>query len=321
MFRTPDFSTLRKKNFTYRLFGEGTVHSKSPLTQNFLFAKLGLPNFKYESLDSLDVDNFVKLINSNGDAKTEAELVFNGSAVTMPHKVVMTQYVDVIDDNAKAVGAINTIYIRFDKTGKLLKIGTNTDTVGIRDSMQFNAPETVEASRKARAPGVVYGGGGACRSGVYALKEYLGCSKVYIINRFAHEVEVIAKLMAKNGFTGEIVHVQTPQQAAELEKPHLIVLTVPDFEAVTEEEKLARATLEVFIQQEEKGAVLEMCYHPKEITRLYTDFKNAGWNVIGGVEAMIYQGLAQQELWTGYPLSEMPVDEVVEYVHENLHKH
>lgn len=320
MFREPDFATLRKRTFTYRLFGQGTVHSKSPLTQNFLFDKLGLPNFRYEPLDSVDVEAFIKLINSNGDAQSEKDLVYNGSAVTMPHKVVMTKHVDIVDNNAKAVGAINTIYVRFTDDGKVLKIGTNTDTIGIRDSFLFNANSYVESSKKSAKPGLVYGGGGACRSAVYALKEYLGCLKIYIVNRFADEVKVIAELMGANGFTGEIIHVQTPEEAQKLEKPELIVLTVPDFEPVTDQEKLARSTLEVFIQQPEKGAVLEMCYHPRQITRLYTDFQNAGWKVITGVEAMIYQGLAQQVLWTGFSLEEMPVKEVVEYVHANLKK-
>lgn len=319
MTEDPDYAQLRKHNFSYKLFGVGVAHSKSPTMQNFLFGKLGLPNFKYELMDSLDVDQYLEYIGRNKNAKCEADLVYNGSAVTMPHKVVMTNYVDVVDDNAKAVGAINTIYVRFNGEGRALNIGTNTDTIGIRDAFLFNSPDIVKQSQLAQKPGLVYGGGGACRSAIYSLKEYLNCTKIYVVNRFAHEVELIAESMKANGFRGEIVHVQTPQQAEALEKPHLVVLTVPDFEPVSDEEKQARATLEVFLQSPEKGAVLEMCYHPREITRLYTDFENGGWKVIGGVEAMIYQGLAQQALWTGYKLEEMPVAEVVEHVYKTVH--
>lgn len=314
----PDFDQLRKKNFTFRLFGVGIAHSKAPMMHNFLFQELGLANFRYEIMDSLNVDLYLDYIGSNKNATCEAELTYNGSAVTMPNKVTMTNYVDLIDDNARAVGAINTIYVRF-KDGIPINIGTNTDTVGIRDLMRFNAPEIVAKNIKTNKPGLVYGGGGACRSAIYALHEYLGCSKIYVVNRFANEVQVIAESMAANGFAGEIVHVETPEQAEKLEKPELVVLTVPDFEAVTDMEKLARATLETFIQSDQKGAVLEMCYHPQEITRLYKAFKAGGWNVVGGVEAMIYQGLAQQVLWTGYELAEMPVEEVMEHVYKNVH--
>lgn len=40
-----------------------------------------------------------------------------------------------------------------------------------------------------------------------------------------------------------------------------------------------------------------MCYHPNpdtEITRLAL---KAGWKVIGGIEAMVGQGIAQNQLW------------------------
>lgn len=319
MLKQPDFDTLRKKKFTYRLFGVGISHSKAPLMHNFLFGKLGIEHFNYEIMDSPDVELYLQYTGANKDATCEDELIYNGSAVTMPHKVTMTKHVDLIDDNAKAVGAINTIYVRF-RDGKPITIGTNTDTIGIRDLLKFNAPATVEKNLQSKKPGLVYGGGGACRSAIYALYEYLGCSKIYVVNRFPEEVQAIAEDMKANGFAGEIVPVETPEQAEKLEKPELVVLTVPDFEAVTEQEKLARATLEVFIQSKDKGAVLEMCYHPQEITRLYTAFENAGWKVVGGVEAMIYQGLAQQVLWTGYELDEMPVKEVVEHVSKNVHQ-
>lgn len=312
-----DFAQLRKKNFTYRLFGVGLAHSKAPMMHNYLFGKLGLSNFHYEIMDSLDLQLYLNYISSNKNATCVDELTYNGSAVTMPYKVIMTNHVDLIDDNARAVGAINTIYVRF-RDGKPITIGTNTDTIGIRDLMRFNAPTNVTRNMESRKPGLVYGGGGACRSAIYALYEYLGCSKIYVVNRFAEEVRVIAETMAANGFGGEIVHVETPEQAKTLEKPELVVLTVPDFEAVTDEEQLARATLEVFIKSDQKGAVLEMCYHPREITRLYEAFDADGWKVIGGMEAMIYQGLAQQVLWTGYELAEMGVEEVVEHVYQSM---
>lgn len=308
VFETTNFEELRSKKFIFRLFGLHISHSKSPLLQNYLFGKLGL-SWKYELYESSDIDAFKKVL--RGDDCI-------GSAVTMPNKVVMTEHVDFVDDDAKAVGAINTIYTRKEKdTGKTLYIGTNTDTYGIRDSFLYNAPEVVEISKKSNKPGLVYGGGGACRSAVYALNEFLGCSKVYVINRFALEVEAVREGMVKGGFEGEIVHVSTPEQAASLEKPNLIVCTVPDFAPLTDEEKTARETLEVFIGSQDKGAVLEMCYHPKPLTRLYNEFKAANWQVIGGMEAMIYQGFAQQSLWTGYSLEEMPVKDVVDYVYKN----
>lgn len=319
--KAPDFEQIRKKSFVYRLFGTHIANSKSPTTQNFLFEKKGLPH-RYELHQSGDVEAFVDFISQNKkiNARSEAELVYNGLAVTLPHKVVMADRVDLVDDNAKAVGAINTIYVRFDADGTPLNVGTNTDTLGIRDAFLYNNKEAVERSRKAGKPGLVYGGGGASRGAAYALHAYLGCPKVYVVNRFASEIDALATTMKENGFTGEIVAVTSPEQARELEKPELVVLCVPDFEPQTPEEQNARATLEVFVQAEPKGSVIEMCYYPKVETRLYKHFEAAGWHVISGIEPMIYQGVAQQVLWTGFQVEELPVKEAIAHVYAGLEK-
>lgn len=318
MFRPIDFAQIREKSFVYNLFGQNISHSKAPALHNFIFKKLGVNNFHYQILDSEDVPGFLKLLSANESASNEADLVFNGAVVTMPYKVVMTEHVDIIDDDAKAVGAINTIYVRFDENGKALNIGTNTDTFGVRDAFLVNAKKFVERSQGSQKPGLVYGGGGACRSAVYSLHKHLGCEKVYVVNRFAHEIDALIKDMKGNGFEGEIIPVLTTEQARTSIKPDLVVLTVPDFEPTSKEELLAKEILDVFIQQETPGAVLEMCYHPNEITRLYRDFECHGWSVISGVEAMIYQGIVQQTLWTGYSLEEMPVKEVTKHVYSTL---
>lgn len=319
MISDPDFSIVRQGSFVYNLFGREISHSKAPALHNFIFQKLGLKGYHYQILDSEDLDGFLQLLRLNDDVSDESGLKFNGAVVTMPYKVKMTEYVDMIDDAAKAVGAINTIYVRFDDKGKALNIGTNTDTFGVRDAFLINAPLFVESCKTTSKTGLVYGGGGACRSAVYALHEYLGCETVYVVNRFAHEIDALIKSMKGNGFKGEIVPILNPVQAKTVTKPCLVVLTVPDFEPTSEEELLAKETLDVFIQQEVPGAVLEMCYHPNEITRLYRDFEAHGWKVISGVEAMIYQGIVQQTLWSGYPLSEMPIKEVTEHVYSTLH--
>ena len=56
--------------------------------------------------------------------------------------------------------------------------------------------------------------------------------------------------------------------------------------------------LECFLGKEHKGAILEMCYHPSPWTEIAELSKRAGWGVILGTEAMIYQGLEQvRRIW------------------------
>ena len=72
----------------------------------------------------------------------------------MPHKVAIIPHLDDITPEGRAVGACNTI---FKRDGKL--IGTNTDTIGVREAFVQNvaAPDQVYRNR----PGLVIGGGGA----------------------------------------------------------------------------------------------------------------------------------------------------------------
>ncbi|CDR47201.1 CYFA0S30e00298g1_1 [Cyberlindnera fabianii] len=304
----PDYESLRETPQTFYLFGEHISHSRAPHLHNTLFNLVNLP-WEYKLFES---SNFVEI----NDVFDRESLI--GSAITMPNKVVALNHVDVLDPIGHGCGSINTVYTMLSPDGTRQRVGTNTDTVGIFEAIRQNYPE--EADRFKGTPGLVYGAGGACRSAVYALYKLLGVSKVYIINRIAEEVRAVQESMRSHGFTGEIIHVTDPEMAQKLESPKLVVLTVPDFEPTSPGEKLARATLSVFEKQEqdEPGVVLEMCYHPRIETRLYNSFVASGWKVISGVEAMIYQGIAQQVLWTGIPLEQLPVKKVIEIIYKSI---
>ncbi|CAM9011273.1 unnamed protein product [Wickerhamomyces anomalus] len=281
----PNFEEQKSQPHTFYLFGEHLSKSKAPFLHNALFKSLGYDEWDYKIYETSYISEISHKINS--------EKLF-GSAVTMPNKVKAVELVDLLDDIGKGCGSINTIYTRTDpNNGRALKIGTNTDTV-------------------------VYGGGGACRSAIFALYKLLNVPKVYIINRYESEVEEVKVSMKLNGFEGEIIHVKTAEQAREMDPPKLVVLTVPNFEPQTTEEKIARNTLDVFINQKSPGIVLEMCYHPVIETQLFHNFLNAGWKVISGVEAMIYQGIAQQVLWTGIPIDKIPTKKIKEQVYSSI---
>jgi quinate dehydrogenase len=69
--------------------------------------------------------------------------------------------------------------------------------------------------------------------------------------------------------------------------------------------------LEVFLSNKaHQGAILEMCYHPTPYTEIAEISRQAGWQVILGTEALIYQGLEQDRYWTGKEPSALPVTQV-----------
>jgi quinate dehydrogenase len=213
----------------------------------------------------------------------------------MPHKVSILPHLDALTPEGRDVGAVNTIIIeREPSTGHRTYIGTNTDVVGIRDAFYLNVKEP-DALFHGR-PGLVVGGGGAARSAVYSLQRMMQCSPIYVVNRDKSEVDTVISECQAKGFGDDLIHVQSVEQAEQLDGPGAIVSCVPDFAPKTEEEKLARRLLEIMLAKSHKGAILEMCYHPSPETQIAEISKAKGWQVILGTEAMIYQGLEQVRL-------------------------
>ncbi len=214
----------------------------------------------------------------------------------MPNKVAIMPHLDYLTDECRSVGACNTIFIREEGGNKLI-CGTNTDIIGVRDAFYNNIPDPEAAFFHGR-PGLIVGGGGAARSAVYALRRYMRCKDIYLINRYSSEVEAMIHWCAAHGHDDGIVYVTSVEQAAGLPAPGAVVACIPDFPPQTPEEVLVRRIFEAMLQKEEKGSVLEMCYNPKPWTEIACIAEREGWNVILGTEAMIWQGIEQvSRIW------------------------
>jgi quinate dehydrogenase len=228
----------------------------------------------------------------------------------MPHKVNVLPYLDHLTPEAEAVGAVNTIFFRStssldNNNGERELWGTNTDTIGIRDAFLNNLDSMVIENCKGR-PGLIVGGGGTCRAAIYALEHFLGCSTIYIINRDRKEVEtVIRDTHTSTASRIQIRHITSLAEAEILKGPGFVISAIPDFEPSNPSEELVRDLLRLFLSKEEgRGAVLEMCYSPSPDTRITRLARECDWKVIGGLEAMVAQGLEQAKLWTGIEVDE-----------------
>lgn len=119
------------------LFGHPIAHSLSPVVHNAVFSSLELP-WTYTLHESLSIQSFLELIHRED---------FQGSAVTMPHKVQICQHLDALTDEAEKVGACNTVFIQRDEVGRKRYVGTNTDVVGIREAFWRNVPNAPEVCK------------------------------------------------------------------------------------------------------------------------------------------------------------------------------
>ncbi len=102
-------------NYLFGLLGFPLSHSfsKGYFTQKFI--DLGLENHRYEVFSYENIEDFYQNI-----LKKMPEL--RGFNVTIPHKIAIMDYLDEIDETARAVGAVNTVAR---ENGKW--IGYNTD--------------------------------------------------------------------------------------------------------------------------------------------------------------------------------------------------
>ncbi|TVY84445.1 Quinate dehydrogenase [Lachnellula suecica] len=291
-------STSHLDGFCY-FFGHPLTHSLSPLLHQTVYDNINL-KWSQIPLDSTDTELFLRLIQ---DPKCV------GSTVTMPHKVNIIQHLNELTEECRDIGACNTIFFK-EKDGKRLLVGTNTDHIGIREAFFQNLPKGANSDIYRGRPGMVIGGGGACRSAVYALHRWVGCNQIYIVNRDVSEVQAVIESCKKAGFGDSLIHVKTVAEAEALEAAGAIVSCIPNFPPKTPEEIEARAVIEVFLEKKEKGAILEMCYHPTPFTEIGIASEKLGWQVILGTEAMIYQGLEQDRHWTGKPIADLPSKQV-----------
>lgn len=273
------------------LVGTPIAHSSSPKLHDSISSS---SKFPYSQLlaETEDLKSFMQYLRNHPNSPR-----LLGSGVTMPHKVSVLPYLDQLTAEAEAVGAVNTIFFRHDNGAKEMW-GTNTDVIGIRDAFLSNLNEGVIERVRGR-PGLIVGGGGTCRAAIYALERYFGCSKVYIINRDRKEVETVIRDTKTNL---DIRHITSIQEADGIEGPGLIISAIPDFEPSTTSEQAVSDILKHFLSRQpmdERGAILEMCYHPSPDTRITRLAKGCGWRVISGLEAMVGQGLEQAKLWAG----------------------
>ena len=153
------------------VIGHPVAHSKSPLIHNYWIGKYGLTGI-YTAIDIAE------------DALEEgiAALVeqdYAGFNVTVPYKERIITLCADIDETARKIGAINTIFIR---EGKLY--GTNTDMFGFVENLQENAPDFNFSG----GPAVVLGAGGAARAVIQGLLQQ-GVPEIHLLNRTRSKAE------------------------------------------------------------------------------------------------------------------------------------
>ncbi|MEG1720178.1 MAG: shikimate dehydrogenase [Pseudoflavonifractor sp.] len=153
------------------IIGDPVEHSKSPYLQNAMCAALGLDYaYLWQQVSRGALPDWLAAAKIAGYA---------GFNATMPHKEALLPLMDVLGEDAKRCGAVNTVCIR---EGKLY--GFNTDGAG------FLAALTAAGISVAGQRVTLLGAGGAAKA--LALKlAAAGAGRVNICNRTAEHAQML----------------------------------------------------------------------------------------------------------------------------------
>ncbi len=244
----------------YVVLGRPVRHSLSPLLFNASFAARGVPA-SYEMRAPADVAAAVALLRGGE---------FDGASVTLPFKAEILPLLDEVTDDARLIGAVNTVTI---DRGRLR--GENTDWLGVtaclRDQVSL-AGSTV----------AVLGAGGAARAVVHGIQREGGRPVVFCRDprrgrELARDLDCpVRELADLAAVAAQGLVNATPVGMA----PHADASPVP------------AAALAGF------AWVLDTVYTPRR-TRLLADAEAAGCLVIPGLGMLVHQAAAQFALWTG----------------------
>jgi shikimate dehydrogenase len=132
----------------YGLIGKSLAHSFSKRFFEEKFSREGI-DAEYVNVELADIED-VKDVFSTRPA---------GLNVTIPYKEAIIPFLDELTDEARAIGAVNTILFREGKT-----IGANTDAFGFHQSVK---PFLLNTHEKA----LILGNGGASKAVAFVLKQ------------------------------------------------------------------------------------------------------------------------------------------------------
>lgn len=274
-------------------------HTLSPLIHNTALRAQGL--------------NFVYLASAVRPGDLEAAigglraLDFAGANVTIPHKQAVLSLMDEVSEQARAVGAVNTIVCRDLGSGEdaVRLYGDNTDVDG------FLEPLRPYADALRDGPMLVFGAGGAARAVAYALLTTCRPAPLFIVARTKEKALRLADHLRHFDHDGGLTILEQREAREAVRESRLIVNATP----VGMYPHVGASPWPGADDFTPVQIVYDLVYNPNQ-TKLLCDAAAAGAATLGGLDMLLAQAARAYVQWTGH---EMPVDVVRAQLTEYLH--
>ncbi len=273
--------------------------------QNAGLAALGL-NWRYLAFE-------VRPDNLRAAIEGARAMHFIGLNLTVPHKQLAVEMVDVVDEPARMWGAVNTIVFEGREAGdawrplhefpqsptEVRAHGFNTDADAVVRALSEDLGVQATGARV-----LLLGAGGAGRTAALKLAS-AGVRELFLVNRTPKKAEALAAEIERRW--GRVkVRIGYPIDSVDL------VLNATSLGLGAEDAMPLEAG--AFPLQRAR-AVYDMIYRPVE-TPLLRLAKAAGCRTANGLGMLLYQGAASLELWTGRPA---PIETMRRALRETLY--
>ena len=251
------------------------AHSLSPVLHGAAYAALGLDGWRYAAheCDEAGLPGFVAALDER----------WAGLSLTMPLKRVALRVADEVSPLAAATGAANTLILHGGR-GR----ADNTDVAGMVAALA-DAGVGAGAGTGVHGRAVVLGAGGTAQAALAALAA-LGIPDVTVLVRSDARAGELRAAATRLGVRPNVREALTDpaRAAAALAGADVVVSTLP------------AGAADALAVPETGAVVLDVVYEPWP-TPFAAAAAAAGARVVGGLEMLLHQAVAQVELMTGRP--------------------
>ena len=251
------------------VMGWPVAHSRSPRLHGFWLDRYGI--------DGAYVPLGVRPEKLRDALRALPALGFRGTNLTLPHKEAALGVLDEVDEQARRIGAVNTIAVG--EEGRLR--GWNTDAFGFLEHLKAAAP-----SWQSGGPAVVLGAGGSARAVCAALIDS-GVPTIRLVNRTMARAETVAEAIG-----GAIEPVAWERRSEALAGASLLVNTTVLGMSGQEALAIDLAPLP------QAAVVYDIVYVPLE-TPLLRDAAARGNPTVDGLGMLLHQARPGFAAWFG----------------------
>jgi shikimate dehydrogenase len=269
----------------FGLIGENLKHTYSPFIHDRILDKLNIKG-QYGVYE-------VKRTNLKYVVSGLKALGFSGVNVTIPYKVDIIDYLDLLNEEAAKIGAVNVIKISEDNSA----IGYNTDYYGFGMMLRKYNIEIKDKNI------LILGTGGASRAVVQYLKD-----------NFAGNITIVSRNIETARLKYEGYDVIEYQDISEVSDCSIIINTTP----VGMYPDVNESAIEMKFLKNFKYAI-DLVYNPTK-TLFLKEAEKEGLITLNGLYMLVAQAVKSQEIWNEINIKENILDSVVRDLHIEIDK-